>query len=173
MANISTLVPIVLKWEGRQYTNTPGDLGGPTKMGVTLKTWQSIGYDKDKDGDIDVNDLKLIEDKDYETVLRKYWNRWKADDIKNQSIANLLVDWVFNSGSWGITIPQRLLGVKQDGVVGAKTIAALNAQHPKTFFQTLYNARLAFYNNIVKNNPSQRKFLNGWKNRLDDFKYFV
>jgi hypothetical protein len=34
-----------------------------------------------------------------------YWDKWKADKIENQSIANLLVDWVWTSGKWGIIFP--------------------------------------------------------------------
>jgi hypothetical protein len=27
-----------------------------------------------------------------------YWDKWKADQIKSQSVANILVDWVWASG---------------------------------------------------------------------------
>jgi len=40
--------------------NDPADLGGATNKGVTLSTWQKQGYDKNGDGKIDVEDLKLI-----------------------------------------------------------------------------------------------------------------
>ena len=33
------------------------------------------------------------------------------------------------------------------------------------------NARKQFYNNIVKKNPSQKVFLNGWMNRLKVFEF--
>jgi lysozyme family protein len=37
MAQIEKLIPLIFKWE-RGYVNDPVDRGGPTKMGVTLKT---------------------------------------------------------------------------------------------------------------------------------------
>lgn len=171
MALLKNFVAKILSWEGDGFFNLKHDKGGATKMGITIATWQSIGYDKDKDGDIDEEDLKLIDAKDYELVVEKFWNRWLADQIKNQSLAEILVDWVWTSGSHGIEIPQRLLGVKQDGQVGPKTIAALNAQVPLVIFNRIKKAREAFYMGIAQRDPTQRKWLNGWINRNNSFSF--
>ena len=95
MANVYKLAPWILKWEGG-FVNDPADLGGATNMGVTIGTWKSCGYDKDGDGDIDVDDLHLLTREDVvKRVLKPhYWDRWKADLITSQSVANILVDWV-------------------------------------------------------------------------------
>ena len=170
MADIKKLSPIVLKWEGG-YCNDPNDHGGDTNMGVTIATWKSQGYDIDKDGDIDVQDLKLMKVSDFEIILKKYWDRWKADQIKNQSVANILVDWYWGSGKWGIIIPQRILGVHDDGVVGQQTLAVLNDANQRGLFGVIFEYRKEFLNNIVKNDPSQLRFIHGWLNRLNDFKY--
>jgi len=171
MADVNLLAPKVLQWESRLYTETPGDLGGATKDGITLATWQAQGYDKNHDGHIDKEDVKLIDDADFTKILKKYWDEWKADDIKNQSVAEMLVDWVWTSGKYGIVIPQRLLGVPDDGNVGPVTLAALNKTDQQIFFTSVYNARLKFLKNIVASNPYQVKFLQGWVNRLNSFKF--
>lgn len=171
MAKIETLWPFILSWEGG-FANVPGDRGGATKYGVTISTWKAQGYDKDGDGDIDIDDLRLITPQDAMEICRKnFWNRWKADQINDQSLANLLVDWLWGSGKYGITIPQQLLGVKADGIVGARTIAALNAQDPKTFFFKLWQRRKKYLNDICANRPTNYKFLKGWLRRLQGVQY--
>ncbi|WP_407475254.1 glycoside hydrolase family 108 protein [Elizabethkingia anophelis] len=172
MANAEELLPFILKWEGG-FVNDPLDRGGATNMGVTLPAWKAYGYDKTGDKKVDVSDLKKLTKSDVLHVLRVgYWNRWKAGQINNQAIANTLVDWVWGSGAWGIKIPQRLLGVTQDGIVGSKTIEALNKQDAKTFLEKLYKARYDYLQGIVNRNPSQKRFINGWNNRMNDLVRF-
>ena len=68
MAKIQPLADFILSFEGG-YVNHPNDKGGPTNMGVTLKTWQTQGYDKNHDGRIDANDVKLITKADAVSIL--------------------------------------------------------------------------------------------------------
>lgn len=175
MANVNKLAPIILKWEGG-YVNHPNDKGGPTNKGVTIATWRKVGYDKDGDGDIDIDDLKLLSNEDIVNRVLKpfYWDKWKADQIKNQSIANLVVDWVWGSGTWGIKFPQRILEVKDDGIVGPKTLDTLNNYPDQSeLFKKLWLRRKQHFEDIVKADPTQDVFLKGWLNRLNDFKYTI
>ena len=151
--------------EGGRFTSKEdADKGGATNKGVTIATWRQVGYDKDGDGDIDVNDLRLITDKDVRdrVLVPHYWNRWKADFILSQSVANIVVDWVWASGKHGITGVQRLLGVKADGIVGAKTLGALNARDSRELFDAIKAERVKFIRNIVAKNPDSNTFCLGF-----------
>ena len=195
-SKIEKLAPIVAKWEGG-YVDDPMDRGGATNMGITINAWRLLGYDKNNDGIIDKTDMKLLTKDDFKFVLRKYWNKWQADKIINQSIANILVDWYWGSGKWGIVIPQRdLLGFKGDdidGVVGNGTLTRLNTkiqENPKKVFDEIFALRVKYLHTIVNNSVrayekkigrkatqkerlknTQERFLKGWLNRLNDFKF--
>lgn len=168
MAKIHQLIRFISKWEGN-YVNDPSDPGGATNKGVTLTTWKNTGYDKDDDGDIDIDDLKLITHEDMiEVVLRPhYWDLWKADKIINQSIANLVVDWTWCSGVAAIKSVQRILGVEVDGIVGNQTLFAINRyRHPAQLFSLIKAERICYIMNLCEKKPALKRFQKGWLNRI-------
>lgn len=170
MAKINILAPFILSWEGG-FVNDPADRGGATNKGVTIASFKSWRKSKGLP-EPTVEDLKKLTDEEAIAIMKeKYWDRWKADQIKDQSIANILVDWVWGSGVYGIKIPQKMLGVKQDGIVGPQTLAALNAKDSKEFFLEIKAEREAYFNRIVKSRPANAKFLRGWLRRLSCIRY--
>ena len=167
MADANRLKPIILRWEGG-FAVVPGDRGGATNKGITIGTFrQFFGQGAT------VEQLKRMTDQQWMTVFRRgFWDKFRADEIRSQSVADICVDWAWNSGTrTAIRKVQTLLGVTADGVVGAKTLAAINAADPRQLFERVKAARLAFVEGIVRRSPSQRKFLNGWRNRIGSFKF--
>ncbi len=169
MATFDSFANKILSLEGG-ISNHPADRGKLTNLGITISTWHRMGYDKDGDGDIDPDDLLLITRNDALKVLRYfYWKRWRADEIVSQPVAEILVDWLWCSGKWGIIIPQQILGVEPDGFVGRITLKAVNHCDPVWFHRQIYRQRLVFIHHIIERDPSQQVFLKGWIRRIEQF----
>ena len=165
MARKEVLKGFILSWEGN-YACVSGDKGSHTNKGITIGTFRSVfGQGKS------VQDLKNMTESQWDYIYEcLFWNKWKANDIKSQSIANLLVDWVWASGTYGIKLPQKVLGVVQDGIVGAKTLSAINNYpNERELFDRLWSEREAFFKRIGVG--TQAKFLRGWLNRLNGIRY--
>lgn len=187
MANLENIIPFILHFEAgvkkrylnlppqeifehaknTGFANDPDDAGGATMCGITLATYRAYCRRKGYPAPT-VFSLRNITYERWRDVLKTlFWDRWKADEIKSQAIANILVDWVWTSGVYGIKIPQRLLGVSQDGIVGPKTIAAVNASNQAELFSQIHEARIRFVEDIVRRRPSQQRFIKGWKRRIN------
>lgn len=166
MAKSATLKPFIRSWEGG-FAIVKGDRGGATKWGVTIGTFRTV-YGRQKT----VDDLKAMTEEQWNHIFVVYfWNKWRADDISSQSVANILVDWVWASGTGTIKKVQKLLGVAVDGVVGPKTIAALNGypDGQRVLFDRIKVLRTAYINSISKGD--QAKFKKGWTRRLSGIQF--
>lgn len=120
-----------------------------------------------------VEQLKHITDEQWLHIFKSgYWDKWKADDIENQSIADIVVDWAWASGTvTSIKQVQKILGVAVDGIVGNDTLTAINIAGQRSLFVKIHNKRIEFVENIVKRDPSQARFLKGWKNRINSLTF--
>lgn len=192
MAQVEKLAPHILKWEGG-FQNDPVDKGNyhkgvliGTNKGVTPSTYlQAFGKVPTE------QDMRNLTEEQFMHVLKLlYWNRWRADEIESQPVANILVGWVWGSGKWGVIIPQRVLEVPDDGVVGNITLNAVNNSNPKELFERLkaakrkylqgiVDASISAYEDRIGRKASQKeimlytkaKYLRGWLNRLHSYTY--
>lgn len=156
------LIPFILQFEGG-YAEVPGDLGGPTNSGITLGTFQQFfGADKTKE------DLKKMSYVQWRYIFEKgFVNKCKADQIKNESVAYMLVDFAWHSGvKTAVKVLQRIVGVEADGVVGNKTLAAVNSKNGEKLFYKYFNARQNYLYQIINHRPANGKFELGWLRRL-------
>ena len=148
MADIKNFIPFILKIEGG-FANDPIDRGGATNKGVTIATYEAYCKKKGLPRP-SVADLKHISDAHWRDIIKTmFWDKWRADDIHSQKVANILVDWVWASGIHGIKKPQALLGVVADGIVGNKTLSAVNFADPDQLFEAIFKERVKFINGIV------------------------
>lgn len=182
MAHINHLIPFLIYFEtGVRYSGAdcatlfekarrkgvasdPDDLGGDTLAGITAATYNEYRRRKGKNT---VPLQQLTYPEWFDILKTMFWDRWQADLIVSQPVAEMLVDWVWTSGKYGITLPQKLLGVRADGIVGPETLRAVNSRDPERLFTELKNERIAYIERICRSRPANRKFRNGWLRRIN------
>jgi lysozyme family protein len=183
-ADFEKFFPHLIRVEGIFFTVTQYDAGGATKFGVTYsvyKTWCNgkmivvAPCDKDSDGKITTNDLRLTVLQDVKPIYKtQYWDVCKADMIDNQAVAELLVDMVVNCGVGydrrHVKAFQKIVGVAQDGKIGPKTLKAINQGNSLKIYNDLVKYRKSFYKKLTLKKRSQKKFLKGWYKRLSILK---
>ena len=153
------LIDEVIEREGEKYTNHPHDKGGPTKYGITLATLSR--YRKKQCTAKDVEELTRQEARAiYSSIYVEPFSF-----IVDKNVHELLIDSAVNHGVGNAAkLLQRALGVKDDGAIGPKTKEAVKTA--QGLFAAIFAERLVFYGRIVKHNPSQSVFIEGWMNRM-------
>jgi lysozyme family protein len=172
------------------YANVVGDKGGETYAGIARNyhpNWPGWTYidnikrtpdyqpdrwyfDPKRNGWFIKNNTKFP-DVQYQAddFYLDWWNSQRFGEIKSQDVANLLFDYNVNSSSIAIKAIQRIVNVPVDGGMGPKTITAINASDPVKVYTALKAERKAFYDSIVKRDPTQQTFYAGWMNRIASF----
>jgi lysozyme family protein len=167
MADLKLIIPFIKKAEGG-YVNDPLDKGGETMQGITYAVWCSVFGPNAHE-----RFIKMAAT-DWEQLFKTlFWDKIQGDKINSQRIANTVVDWVWGSGLYypklNLQIILKNLGsnIKLDSIFGNGTLSALNSADEDAVYKALISKRFDFIDNIVAHNPSQVRFVQGWKNRLN------
>jgi len=164
----------VIRFEGG-YVNDPYDSGGETYKGISRKFnpnwkgWEIIDSIEDKS--------KLDENKELEKLVVEFYFSLFRDSLSNvvylanEKLGINYFDAVVNMGRRAaVEILQESINsfgeeLKVDGVLGKKTILALNRVKDKDIVNKFKEFRVKRYIKIAKKNPKNLKFLLGWVNR--------
>lgn len=166
MADFDKYAAGLSSWEGG-FGIQKNDAGGWTNRGVTLDTFRL--YIKP---DATVEDLKHMSEAQWRSIAKgRFWDACRADDIKDQSVAELIVDWCFNSGLGMIKKIQGIVGTRADGIVGPLTINAINNWNARRLHFTIKQARLAYYATITQGRSQNLDFYDGWVRRAAALMY--
>jgi len=156
----------ILKEEGG-YANNKADRGGPTNRGITQRKYDEW---QERHG-LPLQDIRRITHSEVEAIYRgAFWNQC---DCPNLHIPIDLV--VFDSAvqhgpgraaKW----LQHVVGAAVDGVIGFKTLYAVNDNvmrgRIKTIVSDYLDLRSAFYSGIIARDPTQKIFERGWRSRM-------
>src|SRR6266568_4634329 len=97
----------------------------------------------------------------------QYWEPLQCDQF-GKPLDLVLFDTAVNHGvTRAVKILQTALTAPADGVLGSVTLAAALGDSSEALAMDMLTARANFYSNIIANAPSQKKFANGWANRLE------
>ncbi|WP_415402651.1 holin-associated N-acetylmuramidase [Tateyamaria sp. SN3-11] len=166
------------------YVNDPDDPGGATKYGVTIHTMQRLGIDLDRDGDVDVADVKQLTRKHATDIFIKHYFEGPLIAELPAPLHATVFDMYVNAGGNAIKILQRLLTEMGhpcviDGALGPQSIGAARAayaQAPDHMVDAYGIARRNYYFRIADRRPASRKYARtraggkgGWIKRAEEF----
>lgn len=162
---MNRFIDLILESEGG-YVNDPLDRGGATKYGITQKTLNAWTVAK-KLKPIKARDLPL-------STARTIYMEWYLNPClcANLAVTLLIFDWGVNSGVMtAIMGLQKILGVKQDGIIGPRTNQAIMEYAPREMLLTrIVNKRHEYYANIIGKDKAQATFAIGWASRITKLK---
>lgn len=172
MSDFKQAYQLVLTNEGG-YVNDPDDPGGETYKGIARKLhsswngWQAIDNLKHQQGFPGNLDLDIILQSTVEEFYRiNFWVPMNGNQIINQQVANSIFDFGVNAGlSTSVSLAQTVVNAKADGVLGPKSLAAINSFDAEHFIDSFTIAKITRYINIVRNRPESKKYFFGWVSR--------
>ena len=168
--NWDRAIAFVFLWEGG-YVNHPADRGGETNMGITAATL-AAAHAK---GIVGHNVVRnLTRDEAARIYKINYWDNYWWGNIAWPACLALLDATVHHGGGGMARLAQRTCNdmgaaLAVDGKWGPLTRAAVGKYSPDAEFSRLFlEKRRDFFDAIIKNNPSQEVFRNGWYRRIGD-----
>lgn len=128
--------------------------------GITLATFTDF-----KGRAMSKEELRAISDADVRAIYKsRYWDAVRADELK-PGVDLLAFDMAVNKGvGRAAKLMQRGAGVPEDGALGPKSMAAINALDAADFIAKVSEARRDFYKSL-KTFPT---FGKGWLRRVDE-----
>ena len=143
------------------YANRPKkhDPGGETNYGVTQKTYNAYR----KVAGLPRQSVKLIsQDEVAEIYRRDYANPVRFGALP-AGVDYFVFDTAIHSGPVrAAKLLQRAVGAEEDGFIGAKTLAAVDAMPPMQLLLKLRDVRMSY----LKSLDNWRYNAKGWTNRL-------
>lgn len=169
-----SILPYTLRFEGG-YVNDQNDKGGETYRGISRKAnpdwegWQLLKRHLPLVRNDIVNDTQLNA-----AVAKLYYQKYFdfLQDVDSHLVALFLFDFRVHGGFTRAKLQQLLndefgCDLKVDGVIGPKSLAAINAQDSRRLASAILNWRQRHLNGIVERDQSQAKFMKGWQRRID------
>jgi len=101
-----------------------------------------------------------------EVFKKNYWLPLHLDRVESQKIATeIFLFSVLTGVRNGSKLAQKTVGAVQDGLIGLKTLEALNNYNESDFDKDFDKLEIEHFENLVDKRPEFERFLAGWKSR--------
>jgi lysozyme family protein len=157
----------VLDREGwPKFTVHPADRGGPTKGGITLRTFESWRGRRCTRKELQ----KLKKAEAVQILRRRFVESNGIQRLSGNAIQSQVVDNAILSGPYlAIKDLQRALDIAVDGICGPVTQAAVEAADARSLCNAVAISRALRLARFTAEHPKQLVFLVGWLRRALDF----
>lgn len=183
MLDVRQIAEEIVAREGG-YVNDADDPGGATKHGVTIGTMKNLGIDLNKDGVVNVADVKLLTQAQAVDIYLKHYFEKPGIAKLPQCLQASVFDMYVNAGSNAVKILQKLLTImgftcSVDGGIGPQTVraATMAAERAPEHLADAYGIeRRNYYYGLADARPASRKYARrkdggkgGWITRAEEF----
>ena len=141
-------------------SDDPLDRGGLTRFGISQRAHSEV-------------DLAALDKDGAEAIYAlSYYSPLKIAQFVFAPTAMSLFLFGVNTGvrEAGKRLQFALNGIGKplaaDGIIGPATVSAANSVRPILLFDRFQEEQREFYRSLVEKDPSQRKWLKGWYNRI-------
>lgn len=157
------------------FSNIAQDHGGATKLGISLRFLELLPLDEadlNGDGHVSIDDIHALTEHDARDFYRRhFWQHYRLDRLLVHRPAVKLFGMLVNMrGRVAGRAAQRALHacghfVAVDGLIGPKTLRAINSAEPRVYLAALRAEQAGVYRRIVERDPEQAVFIGGWLHR--------
>lgn len=157
-SNFLKVMPYIFSEEGG-YVDDPADPGGATNMGITIATlsaWEGHQVSPE-----DVKEMtQATATQIYQT---QFWDKIDGDNLPS-GVDYAVFDFAVNSGPGrAAKTLQDVLGMPEDGVIGAQTVAAADMRPADEVINALCDARASWLESL----STASTFGKGWLARVE------
>ncbi|MBC8717597.1 glycoside hydrolase family 108 protein [Ochrobactrum sp. Marseille-Q0166] len=156
--NFKKVIPYIYSEEGG-YVDNPHDPGGATNMGITRSTLSAW-----RGSPVSAQDVMNLSKAEATRIYQQqFWNKIDGDNLPS-GVDYAMFDFAVNSGPGrAAKLLQEIIDEPQDGVIGAKTIAAVSEYSSEFVINALCDARASW----LKGLSTASRFGSGWFARVE------
>lgn len=179
MADFRKIFELTLNHEGgfQKFANDSANYVNGKLIGTNRGISASAYYTYYKRVPTEQDMRNLTKEQAYQIYKANYWNKINGDKINNQSVAELMFQYIIGSGASQLSdlkdIANKVAGKKiiasVDRTFTDAEIELINKLPAKIYWEALKAWRHAYFLRLVAAKPKLKQFLKGWQKRLNSY----